>query len=59
MPQPISGHVIDVCIVYFHMIAQNSATRWSYGEPHICADSCHIGVYNGAAISVKIGVLKG
>jgi hypothetical protein len=41
------------------MIAQNSATRWSYGEPHICADCCHIGVYNGAAISVKIGVLKG
>ncbi len=24
-----------MCIVYFHVIAHNSATKWSYGELHI------------------------
>ena len=48
-----------MCVVYFHMIARNSATRQSYREPHICADYCWDGVYNGAANRLQIGVLIG
>jgi len=48
-----------MCIVYFHMFARNSATRRSYWEPHTCADYCRVGVYNGAAIKLQIGVLIG
>ena len=46
-----------MCVVYFHMIARNSATRRSYREPHTCPDYCRVGVYNGAAIRLQIGVL--
>jgi hypothetical protein len=39
------------------MIVHNSATRWSYGEPHTSVYCCCSGVSNKAAIRLEFAIL--
>ncbi len=50
---------VMMCIVDFHVIAHNSASRWSYGERHICVHCCRNGESNGLLTRLLIGVLLG